>query len=67
MYDYTDADFMIENPSEFTYELLSRIEQAGMLPPCHGYKNKHKEDVGYYEWEPEDEKETPKTENTDSE
>jgi len=35
--------------------ILEYIEEAGMLPPCSGYKNKHREDVGYYEWEPEDE------------
>jgi hypothetical protein len=33
--------------------ILSIIEEAGMLPPCHGYKEKHRDDIGYYEWEPE--------------
>jgi hypothetical protein len=34
--------------------ILSIIEEAGMLPPCHGYKEKHRDDIGYYEWEHED-------------
>lgn len=34
-------------------KILKIIEDAGMLPPCTGYKNKHIEDVGYYEWEEE--------------
>ena len=33
LYDYTDDDFMVLKPSEFVYELLKRIEEAGMLPP----------------------------------
>jgi hypothetical protein len=60
LYDYTDDDFMVLKPSEFVYELLNRIEEAGMLPPCSGYKDKHREDVGYYEWESEDEDGSPR-------
>lgn len=44
-----------EEMDEIVEMLLIRIEDAGMLPPCTGYKNKHKENISYYEWEPEDE------------
>lgn len=56
VYDYTDDDFMIEKPSEFVYELLSKIEEAGMLPP---YIIEQTVKKGFVQkvpkWEPEDE------------
>ena len=61
LYDYTDDDFMVLKPSEFVYELLKRIEEAGMLPPVierdlgilDAKGNPSTEMIS--EWEPEDE------------
>lgn len=56
LYDYTDDDFMVLKPSEFVYELLNRIEEAGMLPPNiprSNYNGDNSPTIN--EWEPEDE------------
>ena len=55
LYDYTDDDFMVLKPSEFVYELLNRIEEAGMLPPNiprSNYNGDNSPTIN--EWEPED-------------
>ena len=58
LYDYTDDDFMVLKPSEFVYELLKRIEEAGMLPPYfQGSLTNYDIAMGSnpYRWESEDE------------
>lgn len=65
LYDYTDDDFMVLKPSEFVYELLKRIEEAGMLPPpkVHEFESFQKAkkehpfalvSIKRFEWEPEE-------------
>lgn len=57
LYDYTDDDFMVLKPSEFVYELLKRIEEAGMLPPYfQGSLTNYDIAMGSnpYRWESED-------------
>ena len=56
LYDYTDDDFMVLKPSEFVYELLKRIEEAGMLPPLISGDPSMLKIVMNHEckWEPED-------------
>jgi hypothetical protein len=53
----------IHHPDVLSNVLLKEIEEAGMLPP---FTDKLSNGKGYG-WEPEDEKETSKSENTDSE
>ena len=48
-----------ESMEDVSYDLLSQIEQAGMLPPLatikeNGYWKTTEGHMGCYEWEPED-------------
>lgn len=55
IFDYFDSDCFIDVEPEWMEELLTKIEQAGMLPPPYFKQQGMTQGEVDYSWEPEDE------------